>query len=148
LGALAPESAAKLRAAISSEASGADALLLDEFTTRMMEYIEKFVRDPRAFGNVKYNIHEMLVLGALAELDGAVSLSGIRNFGLANLPWLRNFIQLRDGIPSLMGMKSIYTRFDPIWISREFQLFYSRSWNPAFCKDKAGILMKTASANA
>ncbi|MDR1641665.1 MAG: transposase family protein [Clostridiales bacterium] len=134
LGAMAPEAATALRTAINNEATGAEAQALDEFTTRMMEYAEKFIRDPRSFGNVKYNIHEMLVLGALAELDGAVSLSGVRNFGLSNLPWLRGFIQLKDGIPSLMGMKSIYTRFDPIFISREIQLFYSRTWNPVFCQ--------------
>jgi hypothetical protein len=60
----------------------------------------KSLKDPRIHRNKKYKLLDVIILSILAVLSGAESYDSISLFGKENLAFLKQFLELKNGIPS------------------------------------------------
>jgi predicted transposase YbfD/YdcC len=80
--------------------------------------MERFVscfaelEDPRE-DNARHNLHEILVIALCAMLCGAEDCSDMALFGRAKQVFLRQFLQLRHGIPSHDTFSRVFRLLDP-----------------------------------
>ena len=65
------------------------------------------IPDPRVAGRSKHDLVEMLVLAVCAMVCGVDDFVGIEAWGNERVDWLRRFLKLENGIPSVS-----YTHLD------------------------------------
>jgi hypothetical protein len=70
------------------------------------------LEDPRE-DNARHALNEILMIAFCAMLCGAEDCSGMALFGRANEAFLRQFLQLRHGIPSLATFSWVFRLLDP-----------------------------------
>jgi hypothetical protein len=128
-----PEVCRAFKRLLDQEATGPGMEIVAEAVSELLDYARRYIRDPRDYGSVKYDIHEMLALGALADISGAESAKDIKAFGEAKLSWLRRFLPLKEGVPSVVGLKGIYANLDAFKAIEEFQIFFTKK-SGAFAK--------------
>ena len=68
------------------------------------------LRDPRIQRNKKHNLLDIIILSILAVLCGAESYDSIVMFGRENFDFLKQFLQIENGIPSSMVYFRCYTQ--------------------------------------
>jgi len=79
------------------------------------------LEDPRE-DNARHALNEILVIALCAILCGAEDCSDMALFGRAKEPFLRQFLQLRHGIPSHDTFSRVFRLLDPA----QFQLCFLR----------------------
>jgi len=68
------------------------------------ELLEQFtiIQDPRA-ANVSHKLSDILVIAICAVICGANTFTEIEQYGQGKEEWLTEFLELKNGIPILMG---------------------------------------------
>ena len=65
----------------------------------------KSLRDPRVERRKLHNLQDIIILSILAVLSGAESYDSIEFFGKENNVFLKQFLELKNGIPSQWSNK-------------------------------------------
>ncbi len=89
-----------------------------DFTT----YFEE-VTDPRIERRKEHTLLDIIGLTICAVVAGADTFTGIERFGEAREEWLRQFLELKNGIPSHDTIGGVWVRVDP----KEFEAGF-RGW--------------------
>ncbi|MCS3612910.1 ISAs1 family transposase [Salinibacter ruber] len=89
-----------------------------DFTT----YFEE-VTDPRIERRKEHTLLDIIGLTICAVVAGADTFTGIERFGEAREEWLRQFLELKNGIPSHDTIGGVWGRVDP----KEFEAGF-RGW--------------------
>lgn len=77
--------------------------------------IEQFsdLDDPRCLGKVEHRLLDILVIAICAVIACAESWEDIALYGRSQLPWLRQFLALPNGIPSHDTFRRVFMLIDP-----------------------------------
>ena len=89
--------------------------------------------DPRVERGKKHNLLDIIILSILAVLSGAESYDSIELFGKQNFTFLKQFLELKNGIPSHDTINRLFQMLNP----RQFERCFI-SWAKGLKED--GIL--------
>jgi predicted transposase YbfD/YdcC len=79
------------------------------------------VKDPRIERTKAHNLLDIIAIALLAVLSGAEGWEEIETYGEAKQEWLKEFLELSNGIPSHDTFSRVFARIDP----KEFQESFS-----------------------
>lgn len=85
------------------------------------ELIEHFadLPDPRAARGIRHPLTDIVTISILAVLCGANTYPQIQQYALANEPWLRRFLALPFGVPSVDTFERLFALLKPdAWQAR------------------------------
>lgn len=85
--------------------------------------------DPRREGSTDYPLSEIVILTICAVICGADGFTSIASFGEAKKDWLRQFLELENGIPSHDTIGRLFGLLDP----EAFETCFSQ-WVEAACE--------------
>jgi predicted transposase YbfD/YdcC len=71
------------------------------------------LEDPRIERTKQHQLIDIVALAILAVLAGADGWTAIETYGQAKLEWLRQFLELPNGIPSHDTIARVFSRLDP-----------------------------------
>jgi predicted transposase YbfD/YdcC len=71
------------------------------------------LRDPRMERCKKHNLPDIIILSILAVLSGAESYDSIELYGKMNFDFLKQFLQLKNGIPSHDTINRVFQALNP-----------------------------------
>ena len=71
------------------------------------------VEDPRRGNAKRHDLHEMLVIALLSTLTGGRTCVEMEDYGCAAERWLREFLALKNGIPSHDTFSRLFGLLDP-----------------------------------
>src|SRR5689334_10439736 len=60
----------------------------------------RVIKDPRVIGRCEHLLIDVLVIAVCAVLSGAESWVEIEEFGVQRETWLKQYLELRSGVPS------------------------------------------------
>jgi len=80
----------------------------------------KSLNDPRIHRNRKHKLLGIIILSILAVLCGAESYDSIALFGKENYEFLRQFLELKNGIPSHDTINRVFQMLNPRQFERCF----------------------------
>ena len=69
--------------------------------------------DPRVERTKKHLLSDILLIALCATMAGANSWQEVERFGWVRLPWLQQFLELPNGIPSHDTFRRVFARIDP-----------------------------------
>jgi predicted transposase YbfD/YdcC len=78
------------------------------------------VTDPRIDRRKEHKLIDMIVIAICAVICGAEGWTDIENFGNSQLPWLKTFLELPNGIPSHDTFGRVFSMLD----AQQFQLAF------------------------
>lgn len=84
----------------------------DEVIRSVIEHFSK-LPDPRVERTRKHNLIDIIVIALCAVIANAESFVEIEAFGRAKEPWLRQFLELPNGIPSHDTFNRVFAKLDP-----------------------------------
>lgn len=99
---------------------------------KLMESFSE-VPDPRVVGRTDHHLLDILVLTICAVLCGADDWEAVAMWGEAKLEWLRQYIPLKNGIPSHDTIGRVFAALD----SKMFQTCFTR-WVSTICGSLVG----------
>jgi predicted transposase YbfD/YdcC len=78
--------------------------------------IENFkdLKDPRVERTKRHKLIDIVVITICAVICGADGWAGIETYGKAKQQWLKQFLELPNGIPSHDTFSRVFARIDPI----------------------------------
>ena len=91
----------------------------------------KSLKDPRIHRNRKHKLLDIIILSILAVLCGAESYDSIALFGRENFEFLKQFLELKNGIPSHDTVNRVFQALNP----RQFERCFI-SWAQGLKDDK------------
>jgi len=96
--------------------------------------IEQFsdLNDLRCLDKVKHRLLDILVIAICAVIACAESWKAIALYGCGKLPWLRQFLVLRNGIPSHDTFRRVLMLIDPEADAARFLRLRSGAGDAAF----------------
>lgn len=68
--------------------------------------------DPRVTGRCEYKLTEIIVIAVCAVLSGAEGWEDIEEFGQNKVDWLRQFMEIENGIPSHDTFRRVFSLLD------------------------------------
>lgn len=89
------------------------------------------VPDPRVIGRTSHKLMDILVITVLAVICGAETWTEIADYGEAKKDWLKEFLELANGIPSEDTFSRVFQNLDP------------NAWETAFRTWIGGIVSLT-----
>src|SRR5712691_2844412 len=101
-------------------------------TVALLDHVAT-VPDPRIARHRWHKLSDILVIAVCAVLCGAESYPAIEDFGQEREEWLRQFLELPEGIPSHDTFNRVLRLLDPV----EFQACFLR-WMQAVAEVTAG----------
>jgi predicted transposase YbfD/YdcC len=83
---------------------------------------QSFIRlhDPRVNRRKLHNLLDIIILSILAVLSGAESYDSIELFGKENQAFLKQFLELKNGIPSHDTINRVFQALNPLQFERCF----------------------------
>lgn len=78
------------------------------------------ISDPRIDRKKLHQLGDILVISILAVICGAESWIDIEDFGIARCDWLKEFLELPNGIPSHDTFNRVFSLIDPNEFERRF----------------------------
>jgi predicted transposase YbfD/YdcC len=78
------------------------------------------LRDPRMERCKKHNLLDIIIMSILAVLSGAESYDSIELFGKENFAFLKQFLELKNGIPSHDTVNRVFQSLNPHHFERCF----------------------------
>jgi predicted transposase YbfD/YdcC len=84
-----------------------------------MEYFAA-VEDPRIARQKRHKLCDILFIAVCAVLCGAESFPAMEDFGQARYEWLKQFLELPDGIPSHDTFNRVFRLLDPVQFQQCF----------------------------
>lgn len=70
------------------------------------------IEDTRRSNSVMYPLHEVLIIMLLAVICGATSYAKVEMFGISKKEWLKNFLELENGIPDACTFRNVIKEID------------------------------------
>lgn len=103
--------------------------------TGLAKLMESFAAmpDPRVVGRTDHHLLDILVLTVCAVVCGADDWEAVEMWGQAKLEWLRQYIPLKNGIPSHDTIGRLFAAMD----STTFQACFTR-WVSTICDSLVG----------
>ena len=101
-------------------------------TSALLDHLAT-VPDPRIARHRWHKLSDILVIAVCAVLCGAESYPAIEDFGHERQEWLRQFLELPEGIPSHDTFNRVLQLLDPV----EFQASFLR-WMQTVAEVTAG----------
>jgi len=71
------------------------------------------ISDPRIDRTKHHNLQDMIVVAICAAICGANGWADVERFGKAKIEWLRQFVSLKNGIPSHDTFGRVFAMLDP-----------------------------------
>lgn len=71
------------------------------------------LRDPRAAHSIDHKLIDILIITICATISGADNFAEIAEYGRAKEEWLKTFLELANGIPSVDTFERIFARLKP-----------------------------------
>jgi hypothetical protein len=81
------------------------------------------LKDPRIHRNRKHKLLDIIILSILAVLCGAESYDSIALYGRENFEFLKQFLDLKNGIPSHDTINRVFQMLNPRQFERCFILW-------------------------
>ena len=78
----------------------------------------KTLPDPRIERGKKHKLLDIIILSVLAVLSGAESYDSIALFGRENISFLKQFLELKHGIPSHDTINRVFQILNPSLFER------------------------------
>jgi len=78
------------------------------------------LRDPRIERRKKHKLLDIIILSVLAVLSGAESYDSIELFGKMNLSFLKQILDLKNGVPSHDTINRVFQSLNPSQFERHF----------------------------
>lgn len=110
----------------------ADRSLLEEVV--LLDYFEGLA-DPRQAGKVRYPLKEILLVLLVGVLAGADTFTGISEFGVQKLQFLRRFLPFSHGVPPHDRLGEVMAALDPV----QFQSCFA-AWIAAVTGIPQGVI--------
>ena len=85
---------------------------IEEIQANLLSYVEE-IQDPRVSRTQKHFFKDILVIAILAAIAGAEGWEDIENYGLSKYAWLKEFLELPNGIPSDDTFRRVFERLNP-----------------------------------
>jgi len=79
------------------------------------------IEDPRVERRRAHHLVDIIVIALFGVISGADSWVGIETYGQAKEEWLKQFLELSNGIPSHDIFARVFARLDPEKLEREFR---------------------------
>lgn len=103
--------------------------------TSLFHYLGE-LEDPRIEKNRDHPLINIMVIAILGVICGADSFVEIERYGKAKAEWLRNFLDLRHGIPSHDTFGRVFRMLDETAFQRMFV-----EWTQSLCEVSAGEII-------
>lgn len=89
----------KTKEKLGSSSHSSPVTSIDKLTTNLINYFED-IPDPRTPRTKKHLLQDILAIAVLAVIAGAEDWEDIENYGISKQQWLKEFLELPNGIPS------------------------------------------------
>lgn len=86
-----------------------------------MELIFSEIKDPRVKRTRYHSLMDILIIGILSVIAGGEGWEDMQNYGLSKYDWLKEFLELRWGIPSPDTFRRVFERINPKVFEQCFQ---------------------------
>lgn len=78
------------------------------------------LRDPRALHSILHKLIDILVITICAVISGADDFVAIAEYGKEKQEWLKTFLELANGIPSVDTFERLFARLKPEELQKSF----------------------------
>ena len=79
----------------------------------------KGIKDPRrAWGNKRHKLEDLLIIGLCSTICCGEDFVDMEEFGRDREEWLRNFLELPNGIPDSDTFRRVFERIDPSTLAK------------------------------
>ena len=85
---------------------------INEIQASLLNYVQD-IPDPRVSRTQKHLLTDILVIAILAVIAGAQGWEDMENYGISKQPWLSEFLELPNGIPSDDTFRRVFERINP-----------------------------------
>ena len=85
---------------------------INEIQSSLLGYVEK-VEDPRVQRTQKHKLTDILAIAILSVIAGGEGWEDMEEYGIAKEEWLREFLELPNGIPSDDTFRRVFERIQP-----------------------------------
>jgi len=92
----------------------------EDIQEKLLSYVEE-IEDPRVNRTKKHLLKDILTIAILAAIAGAEGWEDIENYGISKYSWLKEFLELPNGIPSDDTFRRVFERIKPEEFERVFQ---------------------------
>ena len=96
----------------------------------------KQIKDPRVERTRYHLLEDIVLLTLIGTMAGAEGFTNIEDYGRINIVWLKDYLQLPNGIPSHDTIGRVFGGFD----ASEFEQFFI-SWTASLTKHTEGNLI-------
>lgn len=81
--------------------------------TALIEMHFSSLKDPRAIHSIDHKLLDILIITICATISGAGNFVEIAEYGRAKEEWLKTFLELKNGIPSVDTFERVFARLKP-----------------------------------
>jgi len=85
---------------------------------RIKEEIKEVTDPRRRYGNLRHKLEDILIIGLCTVICGGEDFTDMEDFGKEREQWLRNFLELPNGIPNSDTFRRVYERVKPQELSK------------------------------
>jgi predicted transposase YbfD/YdcC len=85
---------------------------IQEIQDSLLSYVAQ-IKDPRVARTQKHKLTDILIIALLAVIGGGEGWEDMENYGIAKEQWLREFLELPNGIPSDDTFRRVFERIQP-----------------------------------
>ena len=78
------------------------------------------LRDPRALHSILHKLSDILIITICAVISGADDFVAIAEYGKEKQEWLKTFLELANGIPSVDTFERLFARLKPEELQKSF----------------------------
>lgn len=89
--------------------------------TEQMELIFSEIEDPRVKRSRLHLLTDILIIGILSVIAGGKGWEDMENYGSSKYDWLKQFLELPEGIPCSDTFRRVFERIDPKVFERCFR---------------------------
>ena len=89
----------------------------------------KTITDPREISKISHLLTDIIGLSLIAVIAGCESYDDIEDFGKTKEVWLRNYLELPNGIPSHDTIERLFESINPLEFSSCFSLWVLETFN-------------------
>ena len=85
---------------------------------RLKEHLEGVTDPRREYGNIRHKLVDILVIGLCSVICCGEDFVDMEEFGKDREEWLRNFLELPNGIPDSDTFRRVYERVEPATLAK------------------------------